>query len=105
MGTPGSSSPRVPSSKTIRDTTRQYATLRGRSNRPDPMVFSPDSRSNDADLLRESQAGDERATEAILAKHLPGLRAYVQLHMNPVLRARESASDLVQSACRELVRS
>ncbi len=40
---------------------------------------------------------------ALLAEHLPRLRAYVRLHMGPQLRQKESASDLVQSACREVL--
>jgi RNA polymerase sigma-70 factor (subfamily 1) len=39
----------------------------------------------------------------LLQRHLPGLRAFVRLRMSPLLRARESGSDLVQSACRELL--
>jgi RNA polymerase sigma-70 factor (ECF subfamily) len=39
----------------------------------------------------------------LLEQHLPRLRAYIRLRMGPQLRARESASDLVQSACREVL--
>ncbi len=35
--------------------------------------------------------------------HLPGLEGYLRLRMGPVLRAKESASDLVQSLCREVL--
>ena len=37
--------------------------------------------------------------------HLPGLTRYVRQRMGPELSARESASDIVQSTCRELLRS
>ncbi len=50
--------------------------------------------------------GDERepaTIEAELARHLPGLRAFLRLRMGPELRAKESASDLAQSTCRELL--
>ena len=49
---------------------------------------------------------NERAAlvERILA-HLPGLTLFVRRRMGPALRARESASDIVQSTCRELLRS
>lgn len=47
--------------------------------------------------------GDERALELLLERHLPSVRAFVRAHMGAGLRARESASDLVQSVCRELL--
>lgn len=46
---------------------------------------------------------DSADVEAELARHLPGLRAFVRLRMGPELRAKESASDLVQSTCREVL--
>lgn len=36
-------------------------------------------------------------------QHLPGVEAYLRLRMGPILRAKESASDLVQSLCREVL--
>ena len=55
-----------------------------------------------------SPAGDRgspRATlgERILAS-LPGLTRFVRRRMGPELTSRESASDIVQSTCRELLR-
>ncbi len=47
--------------------------------------------------------GDPRAIDSLLHQHLPRLRAFVRLRMGPELRAKESASDLVQSACREVL--
>jgi len=47
--------------------------------------------------------GRPEAVEALLTRHLPGLRAYVRLRMGPELRAKESVSDLVQSTCREIL--
>jgi RNA polymerase sigma-70 factor (ECF subfamily) len=41
--------------------------------------------------------------EADLARYLPRLRAYLRLRMGPELRAKESASDLAQSTCREVL--
>lgn len=39
----------------------------------------------------------------LLPRHLPELRAMVQAHMHAVLRDRESASDLVDSICTDLL--
>ena len=40
----------------------------------------------------------------LLVMHLPRLHAYIRLRMGSELRARESTSDLVQSACREVLK-
>lgn len=40
--------------------------------------------------------------ETLLERFLPQLRAFVRSRMSALLRAQESESDLVQSACREL---
>ena len=54
-------------------------------------------------LAHLAAAGDARALETLLEQNLPAVRAFVRAHMGPQLRARESASDLVQSVCRELL--
>ncbi|HEX5050968.1 MAG TPA: sigma-70 family RNA polymerase sigma factor [Planctomycetota bacterium] len=54
-------------------------------------------------LARLAANGDPGALDDLLAQHLPAVRAFVRAHMSPRLRARESASDLVQSVCRELL--
>jgi RNA polymerase sigma factor (sigma-70 family) len=56
-----------------------------------------------SDLLRRSTAGDRAAFDTLLARHLPGVRAFARLRMSPLLRAHESESDLVQSACRDVL--
>jgi len=50
-------------------------------------------------------AGPESApgVDALIERHLPGLLAYVRLHSGPLIRARESCSDLAQSVCREVL--
>ncbi len=54
-------------------------------------------------LVERIRAGDQQALEQLLHRELPGLRAYVRLRVGPALRARESASDLVQSTVREVL--
>ncbi len=55
------------------------------------------------ELVERATRGDGRAVEELLAENLPALRAWVRLRCGPALRARESASDIVQSACREVL--
>jgi RNA polymerase sigma-70 factor (ECF subfamily) len=52
-------------------------------------------------LLAGARRGDAAALQQLLCRHVERLRAYVRLHSNAELRARESCSDLVQSVCRE----
>jgi RNA polymerase sigma factor (sigma-70 family) len=59
--------------------------------------------SADRDLRNLAASGDSRALDALLVRHLPGLRAFVRLRVGAEVRAHESCSDLVQSVCRELV--
>lgn len=54
-------------------------------------------------LLDRARRGDREAAEVLLVRHLPSVRAFVRLRSDPLLRARESVSDLVQSACREVL--
>jgi RNA polymerase sigma-70 factor (subfamily 1) len=54
-------------------------------------------------LVERIRAGDREALEDLLRSELPGLRAYVRLRAGAALRERESASDLVQSTCREVL--
>jgi RNA polymerase sigma-70 factor (ECF subfamily) len=53
------------------------------------------------DLITRATQGDPVAVEALVAKHLPGLRAFIRLRAGKLIRARESCSDLVQSVARE----
>ena len=61
--------------------------------------FDPDT----AALVDSASRGDAVAVDRLLERYLPGLRAFVRLQAGPMLRARESASDLVQSVCREVL--
>jgi RNA polymerase sigma-70 factor (ECF subfamily) len=54
-------------------------------------------------LVEDASRGDSLALDRLLEHHLPGLRAYVRLRSDRLLRAKESESDLVQSVCREVL--
>lgn len=54
-------------------------------------------------LVSRASQGDPVAVDALLAEHLPGLRAFIRLRMGKELRMRESCSDLAQSVCREVL--
>ena len=56
-----------------------------------------------ARLVQAAARGDAEAVRALVEDHLPRLRAFVRLRCGATLRARESASDLVQSACRDVL--
>src|SRR5688572_28234676 len=56
-----------------------------------------------AQPANSSNPADPAEIEELLEQHLPALRAFVRLRMGPTLRSKESASDLVQSACREVL--
>ncbi len=71
-----------------------------------PDVLPPGRPRTDDRLLVEAAArGDAKAVEQLIAGHLPGLRAYLRLRAGAMLRARESASDLVQSVCRDVLQN
>jgi RNA polymerase sigma-70 factor (ECF subfamily) len=55
------------------------------------------------EAVRDASQGDEAAIDRMLEAYLPQLRGFVRLRMGPELRAKESASDLVQSTCREVL--
>jgi RNA polymerase sigma-70 factor (ECF subfamily) len=61
--------------------------------------MSGDSR----ELVKLASQGDTPAVDELLARHLPGLRAFIRLRAGPVIRRRESESDLAQSVCREVL--
>ena len=69
---------------------------------PSRMSKAPDSDDVDA-LIGRAAAGDEVALRSLLDMQLPQLRAFIRLRMDPLLRQRESGSDLVQSVCREVL--
>ncbi|MCC6407762.1 MAG: sigma-70 family RNA polymerase sigma factor [Planctomycetes bacterium] len=50
-------------------------------------------------------AGAAHAIEALLERYLPDIRAYVARNAGELVRAKESASDLAQSVCREVLES
>jgi RNA polymerase sigma-70 factor (ECF subfamily) len=54
-------------------------------------------------LIERARSGDRGAIEALVVAHLPALRAFVRVKAGQELREQESCSDLVQSACREVL--
>jgi RNA polymerase sigma factor (sigma-70 family) len=54
-------------------------------------------------LVEAASRGDEIAVEELLGRYLPALRAFIRLRAGKLLRDKESASDLAQSVCREVL--
>ncbi len=57
----------------------------------------------DEELLRRATTGDPAAVEGLLVRYLPDLVAYLDRRAARWLRQRESAADLAQSVCREVL--
>lgn len=55
------------------------------------------------ELVEDARSGSIPAINELLERNLPGLRAFIRLRCGPVVRDRESASDLAQSVCREVL--
>ena len=55
-------------------------------------------------LLEEARAGDRRAFDQLLARHRAELRQFVELRMDPRMRGRVDASDVVQETQLEVYR-
>ncbi|HEX5053238.1 MAG TPA: sigma-70 family RNA polymerase sigma factor [Planctomycetota bacterium] len=58
---------------------------------------------DDADLYERAATGDGASLDALLARYLPQLHAYVHVRLSNDLRSRESSMDVVQSVCRDLL--
>lgn len=54
-------------------------------------------------LLRASQQGDRAALAELLQRYEPVVRAFVRRQMGPLLSAKESESDVLQSVCADLL--
>ena len=55
------------------------------------------------ELFRSAAGGDAAARDELFRRHLAGLRAFVRVRIGPLLRTKESSSDLVHSVCREVL--
>ncbi len=64
-----------------------------------PSDWARDSRP----ALERLRAGDGLAVDELMAQHLPALLAFARLRLGPMLAAKESAHDVVQSALREVI--
>lgn len=62
----------------------------------------PDS-AQTQDLLRQIRAGDRAAFERLFAEHRPELHRFIDLRLDPRLRARIDASDVVQETQMEVL--
>jgi RNA polymerase sigma factor (sigma-70 family) len=58
---------------------------------------------DDAELYERAATGDGASLDALLARYLPQLHAYVRVRLSGDLRARESSMDVVQSVCRDVL--
>lgn len=54
-------------------------------------------------LVQDASQGDSAAIDALLARYLPELNAYLRLRMGRAVAARETPSDVAQSVCREVL--
>jgi len=63
----------------------------------------PDSEETRA-LLDRAAAGDAAAAGDLLARHRAALRGFVDLHLDPAVRARVDPSDVVQEAHADMAR-
>jgi RNA polymerase sigma-70 factor (ECF subfamily) len=57
------------------------------------------------ELVRRATAGDAHSLAALLERYMPRLRSFVRLRVDASVRAQESASDLVQTVCREVLQN
>jgi RNA polymerase sigma-70 factor (ECF subfamily) len=67
---------------------------------PDPLCESPET----GYLLQRARDGDPAAIERLLARHRAYLRRMIQLRLDPRIRGRVDASDVVQEAQIEAAR-
>ncbi len=63
----------------------------------------PPSPPDPGDLLSRASHGDEAAIELLLSEHRPAIERFMLRNAGALLRERESASDLAQSVCREVL--
>jgi RNA polymerase sigma-70 factor (ECF subfamily) len=66
-------------------------------------VSGHDSDPGTDDLIARATRGEPESVDALLARYLPRLRAFVRARVDGQLRSKESSSDLVQSVCREVL--
>jgi RNA polymerase sigma-70 factor (ECF subfamily) len=65
--------------------------------------LAPDS-TETRSLLRQAEDGDRQAFEQLFARHRPELRRFVELRLDPRVRARVDPSDVVQETQLEALR-
>jgi RNA polymerase sigma-70 factor (ECF subfamily) len=55
-------------------------------------------------LLEQLQQGDRLALDRLLARYRPQLRDFIEFHLDPAIRGRVDASDVIQETHMEVVR-
>ena len=65
--------------------------------------MSPPSDDRSQADFEAASRGDGAAVSALLERHLADLYTFVRLNTGPMLAAKESHADLVQSTCREIL--
>jgi len=60
-------------------------------------------RTEQARWVEQASAGDPQAIQSLLGRYLPSVRAYLRLRAGRALLDKESASDLAQSVCRDVL--
>lgn len=57
------------------------------------------------ELVKRAANGDQAAVGELVARHLIRIRAFLRLRCGAALRAKESATDLAQSVCHDVIRN
>ena len=68
-----------------------------------PCATLPEMEAQLRDTVIAASGGSRKAIAVLMGHQLPALQAFLRVRMGPGLSARESAEDLAQSVCREML--